>query len=374
MGRTITRWTFRSVHLRLSLRSLFVPLLVLQLSNCDRNTNTNSRSTPVADQRKDTFETVAAAVSPGIADTLPRSLRQNEPPGFIPFAISSGSRVPHHRPGENREMSRTGNHDVDDDDDDDPADKSDMGWWYSQPPGNPRLKVIEDPTAPVSPPRVMRIKFPQGWRAGSGPVTWGGWDAAGKGRRGQKEQVYFSMWIKIEGTEFENQAVGTKMGFFGAATPISYAPHNTWFFLKGPGRQITANAFPVEVHQSLEGPGAPGDRVRNIAQNVTRGRVMTVGVWHHWEALLSLNTPGQPNGIFKWWIDGDLVMNYANMTYIYGSFTNGFYDFNFNPTWGGMGGVKTKEDAILIDHIYMSGLPMTSQTPEPIDTRRRGAP
>jgi hypothetical protein len=254
------------------------------------------------------------------------------------------------------------------------TDDEDMGWWYSLPPRNPRLQVIEDPTAPVSPPEVMRVRFPAGWQAGRGPVTWGGWDAAGKGRSGQKEKVYFSMWIKIDGPSYENQAVGTKMGFFGAARPTTMASHNTWFFLKGAGRQMIAGAFPVEVHQSFEGPMAPRDKVRSLSQNFSRDRVMTAGVWHHWEALLELNTVGQSNGIFKWWIDGELVMNYSNMTYIYGTYTNGFYDFNFNPTWGGTGGTKTKTDDILIDHIYISGVPMTSQAPEPVAPRRRRSP
>jgi hypothetical protein len=297
-------------------------------------------------------------------DTLPRSLRMNEPAGFIPFAISSASSVPNLRPEEDREgdVSDEGENSVD------------MGRWYTFPLRNPRLQVVEDPSAPVSPPKVMRVRFPEGWQAGRGPVTWGGWDRTGKGRPGQKEKVYFSMWIKLEGSGYENQRVGTKMGFFGAARPTTMASHSTWFFLKGDGQQAVESAFEVEVHQSFVTSERPGETNVILRQNTDRRRIMTVGIWHHWEALLELNAPGQSNGILKWWIDGDLVMSYDNMTYIYGRFTNGFFDFNFNPTWGGTGGVKRKDDAILIDHIYISGVPMTSRDPEPVDQRRRPRP
>jgi len=32
---------------------------------------------------------------------------------------------------------------------------------------------------------------------------------------------------------------------------------------------------------------------------------------------------------------------------------NGYF-----PTWGGRGGVRTREDRILIDHVYLSGVPL----------------
>ncbi len=352
-----------------SWRSSPVRVLTLTLvcisatTGCKRQTPGVAQAAPAADKGNNTHES-AGAISVGIIDTIPKSLRANEPAGFVPFAISSASHVPQHLPGENR--SRGGSVA---DSDDSRRSNEDMGRWYTHPLRNPRMQVIDDPTAPMSPPKVMQIRFPAGWEAGRGPATWGGWDNTGKGRAGQKEKVYFSMWLKIQGPTYENEIVGTKMGFFGAATPTTFATHNTWFFLKGFGRPTIADAFPVEIHQSFFGPGAPRDNVRNIRQNIARGRVMTAGVWHHWEALLELNTPGATNGVFKWWIDGQLVMSYSNMTYIYGNYTNGFYDFNFNPTWGGRGDVKTKEDAILIDHIYMSGVPMTSIAPEPVDRR-----
>jgi hypothetical protein len=359
-------------------RLLFCAVLIS--GGCNPRPPEKSPSIPVADRGSDTFET-ADVVAPQarVGDTLPRSLRPNEPAGFIPFAMSSGSHVPERKPGDDDRIRNqpAGDRTSSGSDDLDVRGSTgteDLGRWYTLPLRNPRLRVVEDPTAPVSPPYVMRVGFPSGWVAGRGPVTWGGWDRAGKHRTGQKEKVYFSMWLKLDGSSYENQAVGTKMGFFGAATPTTYATHNTWFFLKGTGRQTTASEFRLEVHQSFDGPGGPRERVRSLPQNVDRSRVMTAGVWHQWEAVLELNTPGQSNGVFKWWIDGRLVMSYSNMTYTYGDFTNGFYDFNFNPTWGGTGGVKSKDDAILIDHIYMSGIPMTSQGPEPVDRRRRRQP
>jgi hypothetical protein len=71
---------------------------------------------------------------------------------------------------------------------------------------------------------------------------------------------------------------------------------------------------------------------------------------------MELNTLGQRNGILRWWIDGNLAMDYRDMTYIFGNHTSGFNGWKWNPTWGGMGGIRTRPDVIQIDHIYLSGV------------------
>jgi len=99
-------------------------------------------------------------------------------------------------------------------------------------------------------------------------VAFGGWDAAGTGPAGQKSQVYFSEWLKCLGPDYENQAVGTKMGFFGGATSPTAATHNSWFFLKGTGTQHIGSIWQVELHQSTPNPV-------NFPQNVDTRSLMT---------------------------------------------------------------------------------------------------
>jgi hypothetical protein len=57
------------------------------------------------------------------------------------------------------------------------------------------------------------------------------------------------------------------------------------------------------------------------------------------------------------WIDGTMVMDYSDVTYITRTTPRGFTMFKWNPTWGGSGGTRTRDDYILIDHLYLSGLP-----------------
>lgn len=250
----------------------------------------------------------------------------NEPAGFVAFAEHDLSALP----GQARGLGGL------------------KGAWYAI--GSNNLGVVTpDLTAPESPPNVFQVRFPKGFPSGSGPVNFGGWDAAGK-TAGQKSKIYFSMWLKCVGNDFENQAVGTKMGFFGAAAAISQTAHNTWFFLKGTGTQTIAPNFKLEEHQSNPNP-------INLPQNVDTRMLMNCGVWHQWEAVMEINTLGVADGVFKWWVDGILIMDRPNSTFIYSGATNKFFDYVFNPTWGGLGGSKTRDDFWRIDHIYISGVP-----------------
>jgi hypothetical protein len=110
------------------------------------------------------------------------------------------------------------------------------GSWYGYPLNDPDLVVINpDTSAPESPPNTMRSRFANGLSAGLGPVNFGGWDVAGVAQAGQKSKLYLSMWIKIEGQDYENQAFGTKMGFIGVGVPTSSAGTNVYFLLAGLG-------------------------------------------------------------------------------------------------------------------------------------------
>jgi hypothetical protein len=185
---------------------------------------------------------------------------------------------------------------------------------------------------------------------------WGGWDEAGP-IAGQKRVVYISLWIKIAGNDYENQAFGTKLGFLASALPPSRgAGTQGYFLLAGTGDQRAEPSFRVAFHQET-GFVRAGGFTRRLEQNRSQARLMTCGVWHHWEVYLSLNTLGQANGVLKWWIDGTPVLEYGNITYIFGQNTMGFWQWKWNPTWGGMKGVRTRDDFILIDDLYMSGLP-----------------
>src|SRR5439155_13160615 len=89
--------------------------------------------------------------------------------------------------------------------------------------------------------------------------------------------------------------------------------------------------------------------------NVNTTALMTCGTWHRWEVVLKLNTVGSANGVFQWWIDGTQILNYSDVTYLTLGNTLGFYTFKFWPVWGGIGGSKTRDDYMQVDHLYISG-------------------
>jgi hypothetical protein len=224
------------------------------------------------------------------------------------------------------------------------------GSWYSYPQNDPDLVIINpDTTAPESPPNTIRTRFPQGLNGGSAPVNMGGWDVAGSGPAGQKSEVYISLWVKVLGPDYENHPVGTKMGFIAYGESPTLAQNQGVFRLKGSGGQSIMPSYRLEFHQQ-------NHVARVLTQNGTQ-MPMTMGSWHHWEAYLKLNTLGQANGIFKWWMDGNLAFDYSDVVYINTGNTNKFHGWKWNPTWGGTGNVRTRDDFIALDHVYISGVP-----------------
>lgn len=219
------------------------------------------------------------------------------------------------------------------------------GRWAVSSGSNLSIRSISG--APQSPSSVIRTRFPAGLPGGTGPVNWSGWDAGGYNV--MKKKLYISFWVRVVGPDFENHAVLTKMGFIGYGESTSRARNQGFFTLEGTGTQGVASSWIVKFRQQ-------NHVSRNLSPNVNRSKVMTAGRWHRWEAVLELNTLGRANGIFKMWIDGVQIMDYRDVVYITSGNTNGFHGWKWNPTWGGAGGTKTRDDYIEIDHVYMSGL------------------
>jgi hypothetical protein len=211
--------------------------------------------------------------------------------------------------------------------------------------------MTADPTAPVSPSNVVRTRFYTGQKAGVAPVNMGGW--VGPATMAYRK-LYFSMWIKIEGTAFENQATGTKAGFFGVGNPNSGQSQLYFLLTNGLAVQRLQSDFQVVFTQQAI-PQPNGRIVRNLSQNVSRVHLMTAGGWHHWETVMTVNTLGAANGIFQMWIDGTQTHNYSDLVYITPAAPSGFNSWKWNPTWGGSGGVRTRNDFMAIDQVFISG-------------------
>jgi len=253
----------------------------------------------------------------------------NEPPGFVRFAEHNMSSLPSYP----RSLGGL------------------LGSWFGYPQNDPDLVLVTpDTSAPESPPNVIQTIFKAGLPSGNAPVNMGGWDASGTGAAGQKSKMYVSLWVKIVGVDYENQLAGTKLGFIGVGESPSGASNEGYWFMGGTGAQAIQSSFQMSFIQQNQVS-------RRMNQNRTSARVMTVGSWHHWECLFEINNVGSPDGIFRMWVDGTLIMDYSDVEYITPGNTNRFFSWKWNPTWGGIGGTRTRSDQINIDHVYLSGVP-----------------
>ena len=220
------------------------------------------------------------------------------------------------------------------------------GIWYNYPYTDPDLTVVQTTSLPRSSVKFLSTRFPAGLRASVAPVNFGGWDASKR----TKSKVYMSVWMRLRGATYENQAAGTKIGFLSYGKPSTSTANQGFLFLNGYTQQGAYSSFHLKFVQQ-------GHIARNLYQNVDSRRLVTAGPWHRIETLYEINTIGQANGKMKVWVDGILIMDYADVEYINAAYPVKFNYWKWNPTWGGTAGTRTRTDYIDIDHVYMSGLP-----------------
>jgi len=266
-----------------------------------------------------------AEASGGVSPMLLAGSNPNEPIGYLPFAENDLSSLP------NGLWQRGGL----------------SGMWSWFPVGDPDLTIGAATTAGmVSAPSYMATRFPAGFKAGFAPVNFGGWQT----KTTPKSKVYLSIWLRIRGSGYENHPVGTKLGFMSYGDPVSATQNQGFFMLEGTGTQAVASAFSLRFNQQ-------NIVTRNLLPNINASKLLTAGPWHHIEAVFEVNVIGQRDGRFRMWIDNTQVAGYTDVVYITPLKPNKFNYWKWNPTWGGVGGVRTRTDYIDVDHIYMSGLP-----------------
>ena len=57
------------------------------------------------------------------------------------------------------------------------------------------------------------------------------------------------------------------------------------------------------------------------------------------------------------WIDGRPVTDRRDVKFLDSrhGFVEGFFHWEWTPVWGGMGGVRDREDRMQIDHVFLAG-------------------
>ena len=205
------------------------------------------------------------------------------------------------------------------------------GWGYLRRSSSKDDDLVADPTAPFSPPNVLRIAFtPDMGRDHEPSVHWMAVP--------DLKEVYTAWWMKVSPNWTCSPAGCGKITFlFGA----------------GPGNNLYTGIFNPDA-----GGGPPfrvglkpqwGGYDLNFYPNVTTTLIFP-GEWHRiefyfkWEA-----TPGlSGDGIFRRWVDGVLNGDYANIRYP----ADRFVEFQYAPT---LQNPPLAEQYMYIDHTYVSG-------------------
>lgn len=254
------------------------------------------------------------------ASSAPHETRPHEPPGFVPIAENAFSTRPTWPSSAN----------------------AILGKWYTGASDSTFLTLETDADAPRSPGSVIQVKYPAGFAGGAGPAVWGGWDGGFGGT--QFPRVYFSAWLRLVRPDFESHR-GTKLGYFGYATSKLT---DGYLLMVGNEQEPIQSAFKLEFRQQ-------NLFHRTFPQNVNTSKLMTAGDWHHFEILMELNTLGEADGTVRWWVDGQLIMDYSDVIYIIPGHTGGLQGYHFGGIWSNVGAVKQRDDFIQFDHVYISG-------------------
>ena len=158
----------------------------------------------------------------------------------------------------------------------------------------------------------------------------------------------------MKGENFENQKVGTKLWYLGYGNTAQ--GNDAFMMLQGNYRSAAVGrAFKLEIYVSpADDRDAPSEPVK---QNVTDAALFTVGEWHDVEVYLDAGTPDHADGILRFWVDGRPVTDRKNVKFLDSrhGFVQGFFHWEWTPVWGGMGGVRDREDRMQIDHVYLAG-------------------
>jgi hypothetical protein len=187
--------------------------------------------------------------------------------------------------------------------------------------------IVDDPSAPGSPPGVLQIDFPIGFVGGAAPGTEAFDFPASR-------EVYIGTWWMASDPWQGHVSNSNKIQYLftpdsGSMAMIMYGPPSGPFELR---------VFP-DWHGAWLTP--------NVA-NVP----VTLGEWHQIEWLVAYGpTNDPPSGIVRWWLDGVLLGDYANVRLS----SEPLIQYKLAPVWGGAETVqKTEADFFRYDHVRIS--------------------
>jgi hypothetical protein len=222
------------------------------------------------------------------------------------------------------------------------------GVWHLN--AYPPVSLVRDQTAPCSPPHAWSATYKTGLAAGSGPVTLVSQSGA---KALESRYWYIRVCLKVgRAGNFENQASGTKMWFLTVGDAPATARCSIIPKIKGDAVQAIKSTWNASATFECSGvlPTVRFLQLNSVA------RPIKADVWQVHEWLVDAGDVNKANGRFRWWIDGQLVLDKRNHKFrtSKSGFYHGLSKWRWAPTWGGTTGVRTRADDYLIDDVYVS--------------------
>jgi hypothetical protein len=180
-------------------------------------------------------------------------------------------------------------------------------------------RIVDDPTAPGGAGKALEYAYPSGFAGGAAPAT----------------HFY--------------PVVGRKEAFVGLVVEASRPWQGHSSMVNKIQFLFTSNA---DVMMAMYGPPSGPYELRVIPQWRENGDAwllpnaanppVELGRWHRVEWYVKYaSAPGARDGIVRWWMDGVLVGDHADVAFPDDS---GFVEYQISPTWGGVGDQKTEND------------------------------
>jgi hypothetical protein len=221
-------------------------------------------------------------------------------------------------------------------------------WEYTEFGNGSVTTIVQDPTAPKSPPNVGQVSYPAGLPGGEG---------VGQVYRalGTFRTLYISTWIKFSSNWVGNASGNNKMLYLwmdgqimliteaGGAGNAPLWPTNFLLYL---GASYPWYPDPFGSPYSSQFP--------SLDANLARPQIVR-GQWHHYEYVVNVGTPGSANGTFEAWLDGAKTHNFARIMWRAAGAPANFSYIQWEPIWGGGTGTIAVPQYQYMDHIYISG-------------------
>jgi hypothetical protein len=217
------------------------------------------------------------------------------------------------------------------------------GWSvvYGLPPdpANGTVALVADGRAPLSPPNVYDVVYPQGMVEGLAPTT----VYYPRSSSGIAARVRRLLGSDREGLKSAEAYVGL---WWKPSSPFDFGPNGNKiaFLFNGGGAEGGQQFLILKPDGRLHVlPEYPGDfRWRDPNVNQTE---VALGEWHCIEWYSNVRT-----GTLKWWLDGVLQGRHTDVRNTYD-----FDVFKLSPTWGGNTGARKREtDHYWFDHVRIS--------------------